>query len=328
MSVIPMPIIWIDWDRHLRSRTLAQRLAVELLEIRVVGSRTRRYLISAIRTARVIRNTRPAVVIATNPSLVLALLSLALRRWYGFVLVADAHYLGVRALGGHRLLQRLLDFYNAKADLVIVTNDAHARYLGSRGSLTGVCPDPLPHLAPSSGVAVPPKAVFLVCSFDVDEPYQVAFAAFSRLRDRGYVLFVSGDYNRVGIDPAEYPWVNLLGFVCEEEYYSYLQSCSVIVNLTTAEDCLVCGAYEAIAAGKALVVSRTRALRDYFGTVAVLTDNTPDAIVQSIELAHAQREVLARKVTDWSVTNEAYMSEQISKLKAQLCALAERRARS
>jgi glycosyltransferase involved in cell wall biosynthesis len=321
MSSSPTPIIWIDWDRHLRSRTLAQRLAVELFEISVSGSRIRRYLISIVRTATAIRKTRPAIVIATNPSLVLALLSLALRRWYGFVLVSDAHYLGVRAIHGHRLLQRLLDFYNCKADLVIVTNDAHERYVTSLGGRTYMCPDALPYLAAPASRAVPPKSVFLVCSFDEDEPYRAAFDAFSRLRERGYTLFVSGNYNKARIDPGDFPWVHFLGFVPEEEYCSYLRSCSVIVDLTTLEDCLVCGAYEALAAGKALVISKTRTLGAYFGSAAVLTDNTPEAIVESVEQAYSQRHELARKVTDWIAVNEAYMSEQISRLRAQLCAL-------
>jgi glycosyltransferase involved in cell wall biosynthesis len=323
MTRTKTPIIWIDWDRHLRSRTLAQRLAVELFEFRVSGSRIRRYLSSIIRTEAAIRKTQPEIVIASNPSLVLGFLLLALRKWYGFVLVSDAHYFGVRAIHGHRILQRLLDFHNLKADLVIVTNDNHAKYLARQGCRAYVCPDPLPDLTAqaSLAVSVPPKSVFLVCSFDEDEPYAAAFAAFSRLRESGYALFVSGNYKKVQIDPAHFPWVHFLGFVSDEEYYSYLGACSVIVDLTTLEDCLVCGAYEALAAGKPLVISKTQALGDYFGGVALLTDNTPEAIIESVERAHSQRHDLARKVTDWVATNERYLSEQISGLKVQLCSL-------
>jgi len=316
-------IIWIDWDRHLRSRTLAQRLAVELFEFRVSGNRIRRYLSGIIQTEAAIRKTRPEIVIATNPSLVLGFLLLALRKWHRFVLVSDAHYFGVRAIHGHRVLQRLLDFHNARADLVIVTNDSHAKYLASQGCRAYVCPDPLPDLTAhtSLAVSVPPKSVFLVCSFDEDEPYEAAFAAFSRLRERGYALFVSGNYKKVQIDPAHFPWVHFLGFVSEVEYYSYLRACSVTMDLTTMEDCLVCGAYEALAAGKPLLISNTRALADYFGGVAFLTENTPEAIIENVERAHSQRHDLARKVTNWIATNERYMSERISGLKVQLCLL-------
>jgi glycosyltransferase involved in cell wall biosynthesis len=317
------PIIWIDWDRHLRTRTLAQRLAVRLFEIRVRGNRIRRYLGSIIQTEAAIRKTRPEIVIATNPSLVLGLVLLGLRKWYGFVLVSDAHYFGVRAIHGRRILQRLLDFYNVNTDLVIVTNDGHAKYLANQGCRAYVCPDPLPDLPAqtSLAVSVPAKSVLLVCSFDEDEPYQAAFAAFARLREGGYALFVSGNYKKVQIDPAQFPWVHFLGFVSEEEYYSYLGSCSVILDLTTLEDCLVCGAYEALAAGKPLVISNTRALRDYFGSVALLTGNTPEAIIENVERAHSRRREMTRRVPDWVAANERYMSEQISGLKVQLCSL-------
>jgi glycosyltransferase involved in cell wall biosynthesis len=314
-------IIWIDWDRHLRTRTLVQRLAVELVEIRVDGNCIERYTTSIIRTVAAIRSIRPEVVIATNPSLVLGFLLLALRRLFGFVLVSDAHYLGVRAMGGYRVVQKLLDFYNSSVDLVIVTNHSHAEFLGAQGCRTYVCPDPLPRLAAavSSNIAVPAKSAFLVCSFDDDEPYEAAFTAFSRLSKSGYALFASGNYLKAGIDPSDYPWVRFLGFVPEDEYYAYLRSCSVIIDLTTVEDCLVCGAYEALALEKPLVLSRTRALTEYFGEAAVLTDNTAESIVENVQLANSQQHALTKKVRDWIGANERLMSKLISGLKAELC---------
>ena len=316
-------VIWIDWARNLRTRTLAERLGVELIEIRLSGNRLLRYLRSSARTIGAIRRTRPQIVIATNPSLALGFLLLLLRRWYGFLLVSDAHYVGVRDLHGWPLFQRLLDFHNARADLVIVTNEGHASYLLGRGCRAYVCPDPLPDLSGRGldPVTVPDKSVFLVCSFDADEPYEAVFAAFARLRERGYQLFVSGNYRRVQIDPARFPWVRFLGYVSDAEYYSYLRSCSVVLDLTTLEDCLVCGAYEAMAAGKPLVLSSTRALAQYFGAAVVLTDNTPEAIIANVEQAHSQRLELPRRVADWIAANERYMSERIATLKGRLITL-------
>jgi len=323
MTPTTTPVIWIDWARNLRTRSLAERLGVEVVEIRLSGNRLLRYLRSAARTVAAIRRTRPEVVIATNPSLALGFLLLLLRRWYGFVLVSDAHYVGVRDLHGWPLFQRLLDFHNASADLVIVTNDGHASYLLGHGCRAYICPDPLPDLSTRGSVplSVPPKSVFLVCSFESDEPYEAVFAAFARLRAQGYELFVSGNYKRAQVDPDRFPWVHFLGYVPEAEYYSYLRSCSVILDLTTLEDCLVCGAYEAMAAGKPLVLSRTRALAQYFGAAAVLTDNTPEAIVANVEQAHLQRLELPRRVADWIAANERYMGERIATLKGHLSAL-------
>jgi glycosyltransferase involved in cell wall biosynthesis len=268
----------------------------------------------------VIRSRRPATVIATNPSIVLSLLLLLLRRYYGFALISDAHYLGVRAMNGSTLWQKLLDFHNQRADLVIVTNSNHAQYLTDRGCRTYVCPDPLPNLraAGSPAASVPAKAILLVCSFDADEPHEAAFAAFARLQPLGFVSFVSGNYRKARVDPAAFPWVNFLGFVSEEEYYTYLQQCSVVVDLTSLEDCLLCGAYEALAAGRPLVTSNTRALREYFGAAALLTENTPGAIAALVERAYAQREELRLRISAWVVENERWMQGRIAELAARL----------
>jgi glycosyltransferase involved in cell wall biosynthesis len=311
--------LWIDWGRKLRSRTLAQRLDVELVEIRIGGNRVWRYLRSIRRTVRAIRRARPRVVIATNPSLVLGLLLLTLRRWYGFVLVSDAHYVGVRSLHGRRLMQSVLDFHNTRVDLVIVTNEGQAQYVAGLGGRAYVCPDPLPDLRGRVAArVVPEKSVFLVSSFEQDEPYEAAFSAFSRSQLAGFTLFVSGNYRRANVDPARVPWVRFLGYVSEDDYYAYLGSCAVTLDLTTLEDCLLCGAYEALAAGKPLVISNTRALANYFGAAAILTDNTPEAISERVERAYAQRADLTQKTAHWAVRNEVYMSERIAALKDKL----------
>lgn len=74
-----------------------------------------------------------------------------------------------------------------------------------------------------------------------DEPYEAAFDAFSQLQQAGYTLFVSGNYRRASVDPARFPWVHFLGYVSEQEYYSYLASCALTMDLTVLEDCLLCG---------------------------------------------------------------------------------------
>jgi glycosyltransferase involved in cell wall biosynthesis len=319
-------IVWIDWGRHLRTHTLSRRLGVDLVEIRHSRSRIWRYVRSTLDTVAAIRRLRPAVVIATNPSIVLGYFLLILRPWYGFRLVSDAHYVGVTAIPRRLAIQRLLDVHNTQVDLVVVTNENQARALQGLGASTYVCPDPLPQLpkpvAPPE--PLPLKSVFLICSFDVDEPYEEAFEAFSELQSQGFVLFVCGNYRKAGIQEAQFPWVRFLGFVPDADYYAYLRASSVVVDLTTLEDCLVCGAYEALAARRPLVVSKTGTLGDYFGAASVLTENTSAAIQQSVLEAFARREELSRKADDWVRSNELFMTERIGGLRAELIALCSR----
>jgi glycosyltransferase involved in cell wall biosynthesis len=303
-----------------RSRTLSRRLGVALEEVIYEGGRLWRYVRCCRRTIATVHDRRPEVVIATNPSIVLGFLLLALRKWYRFRLVSDAHYAGVRAFNDAWLWQRLLDFHNARVDLVIVTNESHARFVSTLGTCAYICQDPLPQIprAQPSAVAPGDRSALLVCSFNADEPYEAAFEAFSGLQQDNFTLFVSGNYKKAKTDLSRFPWVRLLGFLPADEYYGYLQSVSVVIDLTTKEDCLVCGAYEALAARRPLIVSRTEALRDYFGDSAVLTDNTPCAIRESVLSAFAHRDELAQRAEDWAARNDQYMDEKIAGLRALL----------
>jgi len=314
-------ILWIDWGRHLRTQTLSQRLGVALEEISFNGPRLWRYYRSIRQTLAALQDKRPKVVIATIPSIVLGFLLLFLRRWYRFKLVADAHYVGVKAIDDSRLMQGLLNFFNARADLVIVTNESHARFLAGLGARTYVCQDPLPQIpVAGSSVSAGERSVLLISSFDRDEPYEAAFQAFSSLQTDGLTLLVSGNYRKAEGDLSRFPWVRLLGFLPTEDYYGYLRSASVIMDLTTLEDCLVCGAYEALAAGKPLVVSRTTALGEYFGDAVILTDNTSEAIRASVLRAFAQRDQLVQSTKVWVSRNQEYMDNRIAGLRDLLSA--------
>jgi glycosyltransferase involved in cell wall biosynthesis len=315
-------VLWIDWGRNVRTRTLARRLGVALEEIHSDGGRLRRYLRCGRRTVATIRESRPEVVIATNPSIALGLLLLLLRKCYGFKLVSDAHHAGVKAFNAAWLLQRVIDFHNAHVDLVIVTNESQARFISRLGTQAFVCQDPLPDIPRTSRVSIAPgnRSALLVCSFNQDEPYEAAFEAFSSLQKEGFTLYVSGNYKKAKADLSRFPWVRLLGFLPNDEYYAYLLSASVVIDLTTREDCLVCGAYEALAAEKPLIISRTVALKDYFGDAAVLTDNTSEAIRDSVLRAFTCRDELAQRARRWVARNGLYMNERTATLRELLFA--------
>lgn len=310
--------VWIDWGRHARTHSLVARLGVELLELDERGRRLPRYLKCTRATLCYLHEARPTVVIATNPSLVLCCLLYLARPYFGFRLVLDAHFFGVTAPHGNRLHQFVLDYLNARANLVIVTNDQHAQDLERIGGRSYVCQDPLPTIPPVSSrdEGLAGKSAFLICSFDIDEPYEAVFEAFSELRDEGFALFVSGNVRKAQTDLSRYHWVTFLGFVPDAEYVRYLRLCDVVIDLTTNENCLVCGAYEAIAAEKPLVVSRTQAIAAYFGNAVVLTDHDSRSICASVRRAYADRAMLARATRTWAVENECYMRERTAGLAA------------
>ena len=252
------------------------------------------------RSLQIVRKRRPEVVIVQNPSIVLACLMLLLKPFFGYALVVDAHYVGVIAPGCSRLLQKALDFCNRRADLVIVTNEAHKGLVEALGGRALVCEDPLPGIGQyASATAGSSKDVLFICSFDLDEPYAEVLQAAGLLEHEGFAFWVSGNFRRVGIDPADWPHLRFTGYVPENEFYGRLARSQVVVDLTSYDNCLVCGAYEAMALEKPLVTSKTRALQAYFGGAAVFVEHTPMAIAEGVRRAYETRDELRRRIREW-----------------------------
>ena len=283
--------IWVTWENQRRNRALASSLEVELYEWSdlAAAARPRRYLAPAWRTWRLLRRRRPRVVICQNPSLVLALLVLALRGVFGYKAVVDAHNAGLLPLEGRSWwLNRLSRLIQRGADLTLVTNETLARLVEGNGGRAFVLPDPIPtfRLTPACRPAGPSRIV-VVCTYAEDEPYRAVFSAAGLLPPDVQVQ-VTGNFARAGIDPSSVPPnVRLTGYLPEEAYVRLLADSDAVVDLTSRSDCLVCGAYEGIAAGTPLVLSDTEVNRAYFSKGVVYTGHEPEAI------AHAISEALA-----------------------------------
>jgi hypothetical protein len=80
------------------------------------------------------------------------------------------------------------------------------------------------------------------------------------------------------------------GYVSAACYRLLLSQAAVVVGLTNDQDCLMCAAYEAVAANRALIVSDTPALRDCFGDLACYTSNEPEAIMMAVSRALVRKD--------------------------------------
>jgi glycosyltransferase involved in cell wall biosynthesis len=307
--------IWITWEHQIRNRSMAKNLGIPLFEIIYKGNRLKRYVLCLQETFNIFIKNKPRTIIAQNPSIVLTCFMFLLRAFFHFKFISDAHYFGVIAFNNNWIFQRLLDFCNKSADVVIVTNNDQAEYIKNLGGNPFICEDPLPDLDKYVSSEEEDKSIFLICSFEIDEPYEEAFLAAEELSKDGYVMRVSGNYKRVDIDTERYPHVCFLGFVPEADFYMYLYQACLVLDLTENEDCLVCGAYEAMAANKPMVLSDTRALRGYFKGGAIFTENKSEGIAKNIKIAYNDRKRLKEEIAVWKKNTIAAHREKILQLR-------------
>ena len=124
--------------------------------------------------------------------------------------------------------------------------------------------------------------VVLIATFAADEPVEAVLAA---VRGTEIDLYVTGNWRK--LDPATAQAVpanvHFTGFLAEEEYWRLLQSADAVVDLTLMDNCVVCGAYEGLAATKPMLLSNNTASVELFGDSALYTDNTAPDIRRSLE---------------------------------------------
>lgn len=285
----PTELLAISWEDHRRMRELCDWLGTPLEVMPTSQRGLRRYLSLSILTLKTLSRRRPRAVFLQNPSLILAVLVLVTRRLFGIRrVVMDAHNEAVTPFThAYWPITTLTRFALRNADATVVTNAALARIVEDAGGHPLVLPDRIP-TPPVQEQRTSPNAVctvMVVATFAADEPIADIVAAAARLGP-GFEFSVTGNSKKCPAVirdslPAN---VRLTGFLPEHDYWELMARSDVILDLTLKPDCLVCGAYEALALGKPMVLTGNDASKDLFGKFAVFPDDcTAPAIARALE---------------------------------------------
>lgn len=279
--------LWITWERQRRSIELAPTFGCDLAVFDFAGRRFR-YARSLAATLALVLRRRPLVLFVQNPSMILASFACVLGTVLHIPVVVDRHttfLLGkdVRATLRRRIFWRLHLLTLRRAALTLVTNTLLADLVTEAGGRAAILPDRIPSLHSASlypregGVCVVVPA-----SYGEDEPLDAVLDA-CRLLPAGVRVYITGNYRKhdPGL-PARAPGnVTFTGFLSEQTYADLLVAADAVLALTTAEACMLCACYEALAAGKGLITSDKPVLRDYFYR-AIFVHNTPESIAEGI----------------------------------------------
>jgi glycosyltransferase involved in cell wall biosynthesis len=288
--------LWIAWNAHRRTTGLcaAWDIPLHVEQSKLPGPL--RWGELAIKTLQLLRISRPAILFVQNPSLVLTSLVVSCRPLFGYRLVVDAHNEGVRPFDRPYALVRWLTRRLLKtADVTIVTNDALQEDVLAAGGRPLTLPDSLPVIPESASMTARDSdtpSIAVIATFRADEPIAEIFAAAATMPDIRFSI--SGPSKRYRGSSGEIPPnVRLTGFLPDSEYWQLLAQATVVCDLTLKPDCIVCGAYEALAVGKPMVLSDNPATRELFGPAAILTGNGAGEIAAALRKAIDHRRRLA-----------------------------------
>jgi glycosyltransferase involved in cell wall biosynthesis len=261
------------------------------------GNRISRYLILSLKTIGVIARKRPQLVFCQNPSIFLNALLCILKSIFRFYLVVDRHsnfkfHTADSTSIKWRTFHWLSRFVTRHSDLTIVTNSFLAVHIEANGGRAAVLQDKIPALPLAQQVPLKGKQNFVfVSTFSHDEPID-DFIKTAKAFDHSTHFYITGNYKKYkGIEKilAEKPDnLSLTGFLDEADYQSLLASVDGVVVITDQEHTLTCGAYEAVSLGKAMVLSNTQAIKDYFNKGAVYADPNAPSLSAAIKASMSQ----------------------------------------
>jgi glycosyltransferase involved in cell wall biosynthesis len=157
--------------------------------------------------------------------------------------------------------------------------------------------------------------VAVVTSFSFDEPVAELFDAARKVPELNFYL--TGNFNklpqsRISAKPAN---LNFTGFLPYPEYLGLLRDSIGVVVLTTRDNTMQRGAYEALSLATPIVTSNFKILRDCFADAAIYVDNSAGAIAAAVRELHARNPELREAAGRQKVVRERYYAKAIEQIR-------------
>jgi glycosyltransferase involved in cell wall biosynthesis len=255
----------------------------------------------SILTLIVLLKHRPKILIVQNPSAFLTMLSIGLKQILRYYLIVDAHNAGVYPFEEkHKKYRVIFPLFHRWADKTIVTNELLSSIVLSNGGRPIILPDKLPsfNLHEIKKTKNTKFIVTFICSYASDEPYMEVIEA-SSLLPSDTCIKVTGNFRgkleQEKIDEVR-EHIEFTGYLSEHDYFMLLNASDVIMDLTTFNDCLVCGAYEAVSLGVPMILSDTPVNRSWFSKGAIYSGSKRDSIAAAILEAKERHKELKKDV--------------------------------
>ena len=282
--------IAVTWSTHRRFRELCGYLNVPLFEIRHSARGIAGYWQLLFETTKLLRSKSPSVLLVQNPSLILGVFAVLYAPLTRTKIIVDAHNEAIQPyVHDIWVVRAVAKFVLRRADLTIVSNRWLADVVDQIGGRAFVLCDriPRPVLGPAIEIGRNEAvSIAIINSGAPDEPLAEILGAASQFEEGVQFLVTGpkppGDIQRSSTDISN---VTFTGYLPDREYWDLLRQSRIVIDLTEMQDCLVCGAYEALAVGTPLILSDNRASRELFRGGVVFTKNRAKHIRKALTYA-------------------------------------------
>ena len=316
--------VWFTWETQRRNKEMAQAFnaAYQKLDYSE-SSRLVRYVQSIFGTISILRWTRPKTVFAQCPSLVLAVLLAAIKPFFAYTLVLDTHNIIVdKEYLSNPLVRFLVTFAFKKSAFVIVSNEGLFHSVETLGGNPVVLPDKIPTLSDSSlperFASMSSPITVLIASYASDEPIGLVLEAFKSSNSPG-TLFVTGKKSRAGkLLRFSSDRVVFTDFLEYQEFDGLIREADLVIDVTVLDNCLVCGAYEALAAGVPMLLSDNQASRSWFNSGCLFADNDINAYQKAMSEFFGNIEHFREGIKELQLTFPARWNEAFEAIEQRL----------
>ena len=282
---------FISWVAHsTRSDSLAHHLGAQSVHIHYFKPKQfkylyapLKYLLSGSKTLAVLSREKPDFVFVQNPPIFCALTVWLWCLFSRAKLIIDSHT-GAFDQPRWKAFHWLFRFLARRAALTIVHNDPLTQIVTNWGAAAITIGDIPFHL--ETDFTYPFRDGFnvvYVCTFSPDEPVDAVIAAAKALPEINF--YVTGNLKYAAADIHERVPTNmtLTGFIPHKEYVALIKGCDVIMSLTTRNNTMQNGAYEAMEVGVPIITSNWPVLRQTITIGTIHVDNTAKELIDAVE---------------------------------------------
>jgi glycosyltransferase involved in cell wall biosynthesis len=271
-------ICFVTWTPHHRASELARALGGEIYQpspVRRNWPAAVRYVLQAAQTVAHLVRVRPREVLFTNPPFVAGVVLVLSGRLLGFRVWADSHSGAFNDPRWARFA-RANSWMMRRCAGVIVTNKHLARLVRDAGGRPIIVNYPATDHREREPTGDP--ALVATLGFLFDEPIDELLEAATLAPNVRLVLTGPAPPSLRAKAP---PNCTITGWLRRRDYERTLARARGVICLTTREDTMQTGAFEALQYSLPMVLSGTEALRSFFHRGVIFVDDHDPATLAS-----------------------------------------------